>query len=69
MQPSVTFWAYHEPSNSRALVEFGLFSTWHKTFYKKSVKLMGMAFTAGNVMDIETFRKMRAHAIRILLEP
>jgi hypothetical protein len=69
MQPSVTFWAYHEPSNSRALVEFGLFSTWHKTYYKKSVKLMGMAFTSGNVMDISTFRRMQERANRMLLEP
>lgn len=62
-----TFWTDHIESGSRALVEFGLFSTWHKTHYKKSVRLMGIAFIKGNVMDIATFRKMKLRASEILL--
>lgn len=51
---SATFWVIHPPSKSRAMVEYGLID--------KKVKLMGIFFTHGNVVDIATIRKTRDQA-------
>lgn len=56
---SATFWVNHLPTNSRALVEFGL--------KDKKVCLTCIHFIRGNVMDINVFRDLRDKAKKILL--
>ena len=51
---SQTFWVFHAPSKSRAMVEFGLLD--------KKVKLMGIFFTHGNVIDLDLVRKCQREA-------
>ncbi len=56
---SATFWVVHAPSKSRALVEFGLVD--------KRVKLLGICFTHGNVIELATIRDCREHARKHLI--
>lgn len=49
-----TFWIVHPESKSRAMAEFGLMD--------KKVKLMGIFWTHGNVIDLNTFRECRTKA-------
>ena len=56
---SQTFWVFHPPSKSRAMVEFGLVD--------KKVKLLGLFFTHGNVVDINLIREVARKARLMLL--
>jgi hypothetical protein len=56
---SATFWVFHTPSKSRALVEFGLID--------KKIKLLGICFTHGNVVELTTIRDCREHAKKHLI--
>ncbi len=51
---SATFWVIHPPSKSRAMVEFGLID--------KKVKLMGIFFTHGNVVELPLIRECQQKA-------
>jgi hypothetical protein len=56
---AASFWVNHQPSNSRALVEFGLVD--------RRVVLTGVFFVRGNVMDINVIRELYLEAKRFLL--
>lgn len=57
---SATFWVWHAASKSRAMVEFGLID--------KKVKLMGIFFTHGNVVDLVVVRNCQRRAREIFLD-
>lgn len=56
---AASFWIDHPPSDSRALVEFGL--------KDRKVFLSGIFFVRGNVIDINAIRAMHKHARLMLL--
>lgn len=55
---AATFWAVHEPSNSRVLLEFGLID--------KKVKLTTIFFVKGKVVDLNAYRDCREVAHQML---
>jgi predicted metallo-beta-lactamase superfamily hydrolase len=57
--PAATFWTVHTPSKSRAIVEF--------TLQDRKVKLSGVYFTQGNVVDINVVRILKRQAQSILI--
>lgn len=56
---AATFWVNHLPSDSRAIVEFGL--------QKKKVLLTGVFFLRGNIIDINVVKALHKTARNILL--
>jgi hypothetical protein len=54
-----TFWIVHPASKSRAMAEFGLVD--------KKVKLMGIFWTHGNVVDIRLVRECQQEAKQLFL--
>jgi hypothetical protein len=58
MAAGATFWAEHEPSNSRALVEYQL--------QNKKLKLT-IFFVRGNVIDVNVIRRMKQKAKEMLI--
>ncbi len=56
--PAATFFADHHPSNSRAIIEF--------TLRDKQVRLSGIYFVQGNVVDLGVIRACARRARLIL---